>query len=169
MEEVRADVTQFNGCKSIRSDLTSFGFGSGGSSPTPTPTTPTIFDYVPEFGFITESNMSIGIGKDFVKGYWNGGVNIGVTIHSKEKLDFTDINTIKCKVNITSIYPNFDCYIGLKSNISTVIGDFIASDKTRVIGEDVELTVDTSEITGEYYLVISPVGANATFTELTFN
>lgn len=127
------------------------------------------------FAIFTESSMTHtnhGNSIDFV---WKGGSSIGCNCFSSVKYDFSNIDKITLKTNVTSHYgtDNFPFYLA--------VGDFddvnnykltdprnipYAKSVTTTGTGNITLELDVSDITGERYIFFSPVGATCTVTDL---
>lgn len=126
--------------------------------------------------FEPSSAMSFEFSNDSIVSKWNGGSSIGGLIIANSKIDVSYLNTITMKANATACYSashggNFPFLIAINptKNTSTSVQSQNYAKKSEVtdgtIG-DIELVIDVSDLTGKYYIHISPVGYSCTITDL---
>lgn len=137
-------------------------------------------DWAGLFSFITrnESSMSWSKGADYLQAVWNGSSAIGAD--SWIEFDATNVNTISVDVEGGTSYsdtmPKWYIMLALMSTNPASINypannyqaNFLEYDEFHTRNSSGTLTIDVSNYTGLNYIVLSSIGWNAKFTNLTF-
>lgn len=127
------------------------------------------------FSIFTESSMRYTNYGDSIRFTYSGGSTIGCNCFSAAKYDFSNIDKITLKANVTSHYgtDTFPFYLAV-GNFDDVNTYKLTDPRnipcakvvtTTALG-DIVLELDVSDITGERYIFFSPVGATCTVTDL---
>ena len=138
-------------------------------------------DWAGLFSFYTRRENSMSWTKDlsYLQSVWSGGGNIGAD--SWIGFDATNINTISVDVETGTSYsdttPKWYVFLALMSTDPATINFpannyqtyFLVYDEFHTRNSSDTLTIDVSNYTGLNYIVLSPVGWNAKFTNLRFN
>lgn len=113
---------------------------------------------------------------------WNSGVQIGCNFDFNTPIDVTDYDRITFKVTNGScynsgtqaMYPRWDMMIGLMSAPLGELTNIEPTDSRWIVVADMPLsnhvyeeTLDVSELTGNYYIVVSAHGWNTTIEDIT--
>ena len=122
-----------------------------------------------------EGSVRFSFSNDNISTKWNGDNSIGALIIANYKINVSYLNTITMKVNATACYGGkFPILIAINptknTNLSTLTQNYTkkAEVKNGTIGE-IELVIDVSDLNGEYYIHISPVGYTCTITDIILN
>ena len=125
-----------------------------------------------------EGSMSWVRTLDYFQSTWNGGSSIGADAWIG--FDATNINTISVDVETGTSYsdttPRWYVFLALMSVNPGTINypannyqtNFLVYDEFHVRNSSDTLTIDVSNYTGLYFIVLSSIGWNAKFTNLTF-
>ena len=127
------------------------------------------------FVIFTEPSMGYTNHGNSIDFRWSGSSSIGCNCFSSAKYDFSNIDKITLKANVTSHYgtDNFPFYLAVGdfddvNNYKLTDPRYIPYAKvvtTTALG-DIILELDVSDITGERYIFFSSVGATCTVTDL---
>ena len=121
---------------------------------------------------ITDPNPSVSasFGESIVTN-WNGGSYIGINIYTAYPIDLTNIKSIKIKYTESAHYGNtFPFWLGITSTKYMTVVDprRIEFDKkvSNTATGETEITMDVSDINGQKYIYIMPIGYTCTITDL---
>lgn len=137
-------------------------------------------DWAGLFSFTTrnEDSMSWSKSAGYLQSIWNGGSSIGAD--SWIEFDATNVNTISVDVEAGTSYsdttPKWYIMLALMSTNPASINypannyqtNFLEYDEFHTRNSSGTLTIDVSNYTGLNYIVLSTIGWNVKFTNLTF-
>lgn len=141
-------------------------FKSGGSS---------MYDVIESFitRYENSGSVNISIGEK-IYSKWNGGARLGAYAYSNDKVDLTNYNTISVKFIATAHYSNaFFVHLLVSNSITTAdprtTSNYVKETRSTVLNEEVTLTLDVSDLTGEYYIGLAPIGTTCEMYDLKFD
>ena len=102
---------------------------------------------------------------------WNGGDYIGINIFTVYPIDLTNIKSIQIKYTESAHYGDtFPFWLGITSTKYMTVVDprNIEFDKkvSNTATGETEITMDVSDISGQKYIYIMPIGYTCTITDL---
>lgn len=102
---------------------------------------------------------------------WNGGSSIGIMYETVIPIDLTKIKSIKLKYNSIKHYgDNFPFWLAVNKDPLRKLVDFKSYNPTKKISDinigETEQILDVSDLIGEYFIEIAPIGCTATITDL---
>lgn len=115
-------------------------------------------------------SVSASFGESIVTN-WNGGSNIDINIFTVYPIDLTNIKSIKIKYTESAHYGDaFPFWLGITSTKYMTVVDprNIEFDKkvSNTATGETEITMDVSDISGQKYIYIMPIGYTCTITDL---
>ena len=155
--------------------------GVDGYSPISVEVSSGAIDWAGLFSFATrnEGSMSWSRSIEYLQSTWNGTTSIGAD--SWIAFDATNINTVSVNVDTGTSYSDttdrWYVFLALMSNNPASINypannyqtNFLVYDEFHTRNSSDTLTIDVSNYTGLNYIVLSCIGWNAKFTNLTFS
>lgn len=102
---------------------------------------------------------------------WNGGDFIGINIFTAYPIDLTNIKSIKIKYTESAHYGDtFPFWLGITSTKYMTVVDPRNTEFDKKISNtatgETEMTMDVSDISGQKYIYIMPIGYTCTITDL---
>ena len=115
-------------------------------------------------------SVSASFGESIVTN-WEGGSNIGINIFTVYPIDLTNIKSIKIKYTESAHYGDtFPFWLGITSTKYMTVVDPRNTEFDKKISNtatgETEITMDVSDISGQKYIYIMPIGYTCTITDL---
>lgn len=115
-------------------------------------------------------SVSASFGESIVTN-WGGGSNIGINIFTVYPIDLTNIKSIKIKYTESAHYGDtFPFWLGITSTKYMTVVDPRNTEFDKKISNtatgETEITMDVSDISGQKYIYIMPIGYTCTITDL---
>lgn len=115
-------------------------------------------------------SVSASFGESIVTN-WGGGSNIGINIFTVYPIDLTNIKSMKIKYTESAHYGDtFPFWLGITSTKYMTVVDPRNTEFDKKISNtatgETEITMDVSDISGQKYIYIMPIGYTCTITDL---